>query len=81
MYSCPTNTSIFGLHHCKMSVGGTATDEQKETLLNWINFVSKTYNGYIAARIKPVRYDVTQAEGNQKGRVELVCETTIEEGS
>jgi len=64
-----------------MSFGGTATKEQKETVLDWFDMVSKSYSGYVAARIKPVRYDVTRGEGNQKARVELVCETTIEEGS
>jgi hypothetical protein len=64
-----------------MLFGGTATNEQKETVLDWFDLLSKSYSGYVAARIKPVRYDVTWAEGNQKGRVELVCDTTIEEGS
>ena len=63
-----------------MLFGGTATDEQKEMVLEWSKNGTKCYSGEIAARLKPVRYDVTLAEGNQKGRVELVCETTIEEG-
>ena len=60
---------------------GTATNEQKETILDRFEKATTYYSGYVAARIKPVRYDVTQPEGNQKGRVELVCETTIKEGS
>ena len=63
-----------------MLFAGTATNGQKETVLNWFEGATTGYSGYVAARIKPVRYDVTQPEGNQKGRVELVCETTIKEG-
>lgn len=63
-----------------MSFGGTATHEQKETALDWFGNASKCYSGHVVARIKPVRYDVTLAEGDQKGKVVLVCETTIEEG-
>ena len=60
-----------------MSFGGTATHKQRETVLAWFESVSKSYSGYVAARIKPVRYDVTAAEGDQKARVELECETTV----
>jgi hypothetical protein len=63
-----------------MSFGGTATNEQKETVVGWFEMLSKCYSGHVAARIRPVRYDVTLAEGDQKARVELECETTIEEG-
>ena len=64
-----------------MLFAGTATNEQKETVLDRFEKATTYYSGYVAARIEPVRYDVTQAEGSQKGRVELVCETTIKEGS
>ena len=71
-----------GLHHCyKMVFGGTASNEQKEAVLDWFKMNSKCYNGYVAARIKPVRYDVTPAERDQRARAELECETTIEGGS
>ena len=63
-----------------MLFGGTATNEQKEMVREWSEKRTECYSGQIAARLKPVRYDVTLAEGSQKGRVELVCETTIEEG-
>ena len=64
-----------------MLFAGTATNEQKETALLWFENATTSYSGYVAARIKLVRYDVTQAEENEKGRVELICETTIKEGS
>ncbi len=64
-----------------MLFAGTATNEQKETVLDWFENATTCYSGHVAARIKPVRCNVTQAEGNQKGRVELVCEITINEGS
>lgn len=63
-----------------MLLGGTASNEQKKTALDWFEMFSNGYSGYIAARIKLVRYDVTP-EGDQKARVELECETTVEKGS
>lgn len=64
-----------------MSFGGTATNEQREIVLDWFGMLSRDYSGHVAARIKPVRYDLTPAEGDRKAKVELECETTVEEGS
>lgn len=76
-------TAFFKPHHhrFRMLFWGTASDEQKETALDWFQVFSECYSGYVAARIKPVRYDVTPAEGDQKARAELECETTVEKGS
>lgn len=45
-------------------IAGSATTEQKEKVVLWLQFVSKGFAGSIVERINPLKYDVVLgAEG------------------
>ena len=39
-------------------IAGCATEEQKEKVILWLQFVSKGFAGSVVEKIKPVKYDV-----------------------
>lgn len=60
---------------------GSASDEQKELVLKWLKqpYSATTYDGVVAARCVPVRYDVESSKGEGPSAV-LVSEVVVEDG-
>ncbi|PVF95906.1 Thioesterase/thiol ester dehydrase-isomerase [Serendipita vermifera] len=59
---------------------GTATQEQKDTIVYWFKNFTGEYNRNIVRRLTPTKFDVVLDDGNgQRASGTLVVELTIEE--
>lgn len=70
-----TNSELFEEAH---SLEGTATQEQKETILHWLQLVCGWFAGDVSRKIRPIRLDIGIEAGMKQGT--LVSEVTVDKG-
>jgi hypothetical protein len=60
---------------------GTATQEQKDTIVYWFKHFCGEYNRSIVSKLIPTKFDVVLDDGKgQRASGVLICELTIDEG-
>lgn len=61
-----------------ITLEGTATKEQKDTVVQWHTLTTDWFAGNISAKLRPVRLDI-ESNGGMKHGV-LVSEINVDEG-
>ncbi|KAG8850779.1 hypothetical protein FRB91_008797 [Serendipita sp. 411] len=72
--------SVADLEAKAESVAGTATKEEKGTMLLWLHVLGEAFAGELLQRLIPLRYDTEhRLEGVPRERGTLICEMKVEE--